>query len=100
MTDQPTHVDVTTHLLVTPKWSDWSIDDSGNPVLKGGTVAKATQGRPTVPRGGGVAVQVTLRIPAGAFLPLQPKAVVVLSMDDLETVVVEADAPVAQEDPR
>lgn len=94
---QPASVDVPVYLLVEPTWGDrrrsWERDDQDRPILLGAKVTKATQGRPTVPRDGGVVMRLTLRVPAGAFLPLQPEAVVVVSMNDLETVMVEAVDP-------
>lgn len=92
---QPDHVDVPVYLLVEPVWRDahfWR-DEKGRAHLDGAKVVKATQGRPTVGRRGGVITKITLRIPAGAFLPLEPHAVVHVGLDDLETVVIEADAP-------
>lgn len=99
MTDrQPETIDVTTHLLVQPEWRDryWK-DAQGRPILQGGKVVKATQGRPSVPREG-VAVKVTLRIPASAFLPLMPEAVIIVGADDVETITVEASDPRADDE--
>lgn len=91
---QPLSVDVPVYLLVEPQWKDrrWWSDAQGRPILEGAKVVKSTQGRPSIPREG-VITKVTLRIPAAAFLPLQPEAVVVVSMDDLETIVVAATNP-------
>lgn len=94
---QPQSIDVPVYLLVEPTWSEWSRDDSGRPVLTGGKVVKATQKKPSVPREG-VAVKITLRVPASAFLPLQPEAVVVLRESDAETIVVEASDPSENEE--
>lgn len=95
---QPTSVDVPVYLLVEPTWKDrrWFGDSQGRPILEGGKVVKHTQSKPSIQREG-VAVKITLRIPAGAFLPLQPEAIVVLRETDIETIVVEAEAPELEE---
>lgn len=90
---QPTSVDVPVYLLVQPEWKDrYYSDAQDRPILKGAKVVKHTQQKPRVDREG-VAVKITLRIPAGAFLPLQPEAIVVLRETDIETIIVEAEAP-------
>lgn len=48
-------------------------------------VIAMTQSRPEPPRRGCVAVQVTLRIPDGAFLPLLPQAVITVPADMVVT---------------
>lgn len=88
---QPTSVDVPVYLVVEPTWSGGR-DGQGRPILGGGKVVKHTVTPPSLQRSG-VAVKITLRIPASSFLPLQPEAVVVLRETDIETVVVEAEHP-------
>ena len=88
--NQPDHVDIAVYLLVEPRWQHYGKDDQGRPILSGGRVVKATQQRPTVGKAGGVITKVTLRIDAGAFLPLQPEAVVHIHPGNAETVEVVA----------
>lgn len=97
MPEQPTHVDVPVYLLVEPTWRDhrysWNKDDQGRQILDGAKVVKATQKRPSVGPKGGVITKITMRFEAGAFLPLQPEAIVVIGVNDSETIVVTTEAP-------
>lgn len=54
-----------------------------------------TQKRPAKQRGGSVLVKLTIRIPDAAFLPLRPKAVIVIPEDmvTIEPIEVEAGDP-------
>jgi hypothetical protein len=92
---QPDHVDVPVYLLVEPRWASnrFARDDQDRPILTGARVVKATQQRPSVGPRGGVITKITLRIDAGAFLPLQPEAVVHIHPGEAETVEVEASDP-------
>lgn len=75
MTRQPETVDATFFVQLKPRWSQYySVD----PALLGATVKNVTQNRPKQPEGGTVTVKLTLRLPAGAFLPLRPEATVVI----------------------
>jgi hypothetical protein len=91
---QPTHVDAPVWLVLSPDWYDrWhGLDAQDRPILKGAKVVKHTQQKPNITREG-VAVKITLRVPASAFLPLQPEAIVVLRENDVETIVVTAEPP-------
>jgi hypothetical protein len=54
-------------------------------------VTKLTQKRPSGP---GVVVKLTLDIPAAAFMPLRPEAIVEVDLDDAQTIVsVEVEPP-------
>lgn len=87
---QPESADATFYAIVTPKWgSGWKKDEKDRPILEGAKVERITQSRPqSMPKGGGVVVRLTVRIPSPAFLPLSPEAVIEVGMDDLETITV------------
>ena len=89
---QPEYVDISAYLVLEPSWHNHRRDDQGRLILEGGKVAKITQQRPSVTRGG-VVTRVTFRVDAGAFLPLQPEAVVHIHPGNAETVTVEATDP-------
>lgn len=97
--DQPAHVDATFYAQVEPRWARphpyWD-DASGNPHLEGAAVIALTQSRPRKPRSGVVVTKLTLRLPASAFLPLQPEAIVVVPSDMIElgsVIEVQASDP-------
>lgn len=88
------HVDATFYAQVEPEWSTYTNRD-GDRVLRGAKVVNITQKRPTRPKGGTVLLKLTVRVPAGAFLPLRPEAVVVIPEGMAETTPIE----VVAEDP-
>lgn len=91
---QPAHIDATVYLQVEPTWyPHWVYDANGERVLEGGKVMRATQTRPDKPIPGSVVCKVTLRMPATAFLPLRPEAVVVVPEGMTEPITVEANDP-------
>lgn len=93
---QPKTVDATVYLQVDPEWrAGYWRDASDNLILGGAKVVRHTLQRPTKPKPGTVLVKVTLRVPAGAFLPLRPGAVVIVPESLTETTPVE----VTVEDP-
>lgn len=87
----PQHVDATFYAQVEPEWSPWTNYDSEH-TLKGAKVVTITQKRPARQRGGTVLLKLTVRVPAGAFLPLRPEAVVVIPDDMTVTAPVEVEA--------
>ncbi len=89
---QPTHVDATFYAQVEPEWSRYVSSMTGERRLEGAKVVTITQKRPQKPRGGTVLVKLTVRVPAGAFLPLRPEAVVVIPDDMTVTTPVEVIA--------
>lgn len=89
---QPETVTATVYLVAEPRWRTWLTDDQDRPILEGARIIKATQSRPSVPREG-VILKLALEIPAGAFLPLQPEAVIRVSLDDTETIRATARDP-------
>lgn len=101
---QPDHVDATCFLQVEPRWRHtgyYGSDASGHPLLDDAKVVAITQERPKKQRSNTVLCKITLRIPAGAFLPLAPEAVVVIpeGLVTAEPIEVEAgDARAPQED--
>jgi hypothetical protein len=83
----PSHVDATFYAQVEPIWSRYN-----RTRLEGAKVVTLTQKKPDSPRGGTVTVKLTVRVPAAAFLPLQPEAVVVVPDDMTATTPVVAVA--------
>jgi hypothetical protein len=84
-----THVPATVYLQLEPDWSY-----SGSNVI-GAKVVRHSQKKPVRPVGGSVTVKMTIHVPRGAFLPLQPEAVIVIpeNMTLTEPVHVEAQSP-------
>ncbi len=87
---QPKHVDATFYAQVEPEWSTSTY--AGERQLVGAKVVTITQKRPTRPRGGTVLTKLTVRVPASAFLPLRPEAIVVIPDDMTVTTPVEVIA--------
>lgn len=69
------YVDTVCYAQIEPSWryGDRTLAKS----LSGASVVRLTQTHPRQPIGGTVLVRLALRIPASAFLPLQPPALVV-----------------------
>lgn len=93
MPNQPKTVDATFYAVVVPEWSRYRKDDDGRPILEGAKVERITQGRPASVRGGGIVTRLTLRLDAGALLPLQPQAVIHISPGQAEVIEAEATDP-------
>ena len=93
MPQQPKTVDATFYAVVVPEWSRWSKDAEGRPLLEGAKVERITQGRPASVKGGAVVTRLTLRLDAGALLPLQPQAVIHISPGEAEVIEVTATDP-------
>lgn len=93
---QPQQVDATFYAQVEPEWSRY-IPRNGQRQLAGAKVVRISQTRPTKPIGGALLIKLTLtlRLPAGAFLPLRPEAVVVIpdSLTEAHPVEVIAEDP-------
>lgn len=87
MTIQPSSVDATFYAQVEPEWYRWSNSTDAEPRLTGAKVVTITQQRPKKPKAGTVMVKLTLRLPANAFLPLRPEAIVVVPEALTETTV-------------
>jgi hypothetical protein len=87
------HVDATFYAQVTPEWSAYPV--YGDKKLVGAKVARVTQTRPDKPIGGTVLVKLTIRLPASAFLPLRPEAIVVVpeSLTSATPIEVVAEDP-------
>lgn len=83
---QPKEVEVEFFLLVTPEWSRHLRDDSGRPILTGIKAERITKGRPEVVRGGGIVTKLAVVIDAGAFVPLQPEAVIHIGATEVEVI--------------
>lgn len=67
--------------LRAPQYGEPGYRQPGRRVVDSAKVVTVTQSMPNPPRRGCVAMQVTVRIPDGAFLPLIPQAVVVIPAD-------------------
>lgn len=94
---QPKTVDATFYAVVVPEWSRYQKDAEDRPVLIGAKVERTTQGRPNTVRGGGIVTRLTLRLEAGALLPLQPQAVIHISPGQVEVIEVEATDPTEED---
>lgn len=92
MADQPTSIDVKFYAQVEPRWGDrrrtYEVDGDGNPLLLGGRILRINQERPARPAPGVVVTELTLRLPASAFLPLAPRVLVVVPAGSTETIEV------------
>jgi hypothetical protein len=88
------HVDATFYAQVEPEWGYRAPGDEERS-LRRVRVVRVTQQRPTQPKPGTVLVKLTLRVPAAAFYPLRPEAVVVVPESLTEATPVE----VVAEDP-
>lgn len=90
------NIDVPIYLQVQPRGRayDYSTGRYDGTVRTAAVVAM-TVNRPREPRSGVIVVKVTLRIPAAAFDPLRPEAVVVIptNLTDPHPVEVEAQDP-------
>ena len=84
-----THVPATLYLQVEPVWN------YSNTNLIGAKAVRLSQNKPGRPIGGTVTVKMTVHVPRGAFLPLQPEAVIVIpeNMTEINPVHVEAQPP-------
>ena len=69
------YVDVACYAQVDPTWRYGNRDLAKS--LQGASVVRLTQTHPRQPIGGTLLIKLALRIPASAFLPLQPGVVVV-----------------------
>jgi hypothetical protein len=85
------HVDATFYAQVEPEWGYAYAGDEDKP-LRAAKVANVTQKRPTHPKPGTVLVKLTLRIPAAAFYPLRPEAIIIVPESLTEATPVEAIA--------
>jgi len=86
-------VKATAFLQIEPEWSPFYGVDRDDPAnLRGAKVVAVTQKRSKQPRPGTVEIKVTFEVPAGAFVPLHPEAVVIIpeEMTTPHPVVVEA----------
>lgn len=97
---QPRDVDATFYVQIEPRWKEprWYLDAAGNAILQAAKAVGITQERPRKQKPGTVLAKLTVRIPAGAFLPLAPEAVVVipesmLVVEPLEVVATDAGDP-------
>lgn len=96
------HVDATVYMQIEPEWSEWyrrrgQLDDPQ--ALVGAKGVTMTQKKPQRQKPGTVLVKLTVRIPAAAFYPLRPTAVVVIP-DDMtvtEPLEVTAEDPTGDE---
>lgn len=89
------HVDAVVYVQVEPEWYRYGSAGSDERPLTGAKFARATQQRPTSPKPGAVLLKLTLRIPAAAFYPLRPEAIVVVP----ETLTEATPVEVTAEDP-
>lgn len=94
-TKQPSYVDATFYVQMTPEFSRFFSDTAGNKILEGAKFARATIKAPERQQSGTVLLKLTVSLPAGAFLPLAPEAVVVIP----EGMTMTAPVQVVASDP-
>lgn len=85
-------VRATVYLQVAPEYKRWMADHSNPASIDGARVVGSTQRKAAKPRPGVVEVKLTIELPAAAFVPLAPEAVVTVpeDMTAAHPVVVEA----------
>lgn len=94
MSDQPKEVEVEFYLVLTPEWSRHLKDKGGRPILTGMRAERITKNRPDTVRGGGIVTKIGVVIDAGAFVPLQPEAVIHIGATEVQVIhQVEASNP-------
>lgn len=86
---QPKNVEATFYVQLEPEWSNYWRDADGEAVLSGVSAARMTKKRPDRPKSGTVTAKLTMVLPASAFLPLRPAAVITVPADALETTPLE-----------
>lgn len=86
------HIEVPVYLQIRPEF--WSY--GGEQKVRDASLARATSRKPGKPLGGTLLVRLTLRFPAEAFLPLEPRAVIEIPADRTRAQEIEVIA----EDPR
>lgn len=96
MARQPEQVEVDFYLTLTPEWSRHLKDDNKRPILTGVRAEKITKTRPEMVRGGGLVTKIGIMVDAGAFVPLQPEAVIHVGATEVQVIhEVEAVDPSA-----
>lgn len=86
-------IDVPVYLQVEPRDRGYNFETGRHDgTARSAAVVATTASRPRKPRPGTVTVKVTLRIPAAAFEPLRPEAVVVIPTDLTDPHPVEVEA--------
>ena len=95
--EQPSEVDATFYVQIEPEWTSWRQDADGEQILSGAKAARITQSKPGRPKPGTVTAKLTLRLPASAFLPLRPHAIVTVPADAVSTTPLEVVVGDAEE---
>lgn len=91
-TRTPRYVDATFYAQLAPVWGDYyqrtrNLDHPN--ALQGAKMVRHTVTKPQRPAPGTVLVKLTVRVPAAAFYPLRPEAVVVIPEDMTLTTPIE-----------
>jgi hypothetical protein len=92
---QPRTVDATMYVQLAPEWERYWEDDEGNKILAKAKHVATTLNKPPRQRSNTVLLKLTVRVPAGAFLPLAPQAVVVIpeGMTTTEPIEIQVEDP-------
>lgn len=95
---QPKTVEATFYVQLEPDWSHYMRDADGESVLVAASAARMTKKRPDRPKPGTVTAKLTMVLPASAFLPLRPAAVITVPADALETTPLEVTVEPLEEE--
>ena len=76
----------TAYLQIEPTFRRW-VDQSGRHGVASVTAKRVSKKRPTAPLPGTMLVKITLEIPDEAFMPLEPKATIVVPLEHTEVTV-------------
>ena len=91
---QPEQVEVEFYLTLIPEWSRHLKDENKRPILTGVKADRITKTRPEVVKGGGLVTKLGIVVDAGAFVPLQPEAVIHVGATEVQVIhQVEAREP-------
>jgi hypothetical protein len=96
MRDQPTHVEVSTYLVIEPIWSTnkYAEDEKGRPHLEGARITSATVNKPKRKvAAGGIIAKIICRVEADTLLPFQPEAVIEINAGNSEVISVVVGSP-------
>lgn len=94
---QPSTVKATFYVQIEPDWSSWGTDGEGEKILEGASAVRITKKRPERPKPGTVTAKLTMVLPASAFLPLRPAAVITVPADALEATPLEITVEAPEE---
>lgn len=95
---QPHNVEATFYVQIEPSWSHWQTDADGEAVLQSASAVRITKTRPGRPKPGTVTAKLTMVLPASAFLPLRPVAVITVPADAVEANPIQVSVEPVEEE--